>query len=54
VSEKKLIPSFAYNIEKLKFDASNVDCLFSSVESLPPGQLNIVILSSGFKQKGLN
>lgn len=54
VSEKKLIPSFAYNIEKLKFDASNVDCLFSSVESLHPGQLNIVILSSGFKQKCLN
>lgn len=54
VIEKKLIPSFAYNIEKLKFDASNVDCLFSSVESLHPGQLNIVILSSSFKPKGLN
>lgn len=52
--EKKLLPSFAYNIEKLKFDASNVDCLFNSVESFSPSQLDIVILSSGFKAITLN
>ena len=52
--EKKLVPSFAYNTEKIKLDASNIDCLFSSVESLSTAQLNIVVLSASFKPMTLN
>lgn len=40
--EKHLIPSFAYNFNKIKFDNSNVGCLFVSELEILPANIELV------------